>query len=254
MKILSWNVNGLRAIVKKGFNKWLDENAPDILCIQETKTYPEQVEEFSATWAGYKRYWNNPEKKGYAGVSVFTKEEPVAVSTDFGPEGFDTEGRVLELDMGGFVLINGYFPNGRMNASRLDYKMEFYRHFLEHLGGFTGRKVVICGDLNTAHKEIDLARPKANENYSGFLPIEREWMDKLVEAGYVDIFRSYNDQPGQYTWWDYKSRARDRNVGWRIDYFFVSGAMVPHVKDAFLMPEVDGSDHCPVGMEIERIR
>ncbi|MEA3489760.1 MAG: exodeoxyribonuclease III [Candidatus Omnitrophota bacterium] len=250
MKILSWNVNGIRSVARKGFLGWLVKEEPDILCLQETKAFPEQLEPPLKTPDGYSTYWNNPGRKGYAGVAVFTKKEPVSVRDDFPPASFDTEGRVLVLDYRDFILINVYFPNGGMGPSRLEYKLDFYERFLEYIDGVKRRDILVCGDFNTAHKEIDLARPKQNEMFSGFLPVERKWMDKFVEHGYVDIFRNFNGDPGQYTWWDYKSRSRERNVGWRIDYFFVTEEMLPRVKDAFLMPEVQGADHCPVGIEL----
>ncbi len=228
----------------------LKKESPDILCLQETKAYPEQLEKGLASPKGYMTYWNNPERKGYAGVAVFSKKKPVSVEKDFPPKGFDTEGRALILDYKDFILMNVYFPNGRMGPDRLEYKMEFYDAFLEFADGVKNRSIVICGDLNTAHKAIDLARPEANEMFSGFLPEERAWMDKFVDHGYVDTFRHFNAESGHYSYWDFKTRARERNVGWRIDYFFVTGKILPRVKSAFIMPEVMGSDHCPVGIEL----
>jgi exodeoxyribonuclease-3 len=250
MRILSWNVNGLRAVLNKGFLEWLAGESPDILCLQETKAYPDQLDPSVTSPEGYATYWNNPSRKGYAGVAVLTKKKPVSVVNDFPPKTFDTEGRILMLDFKDFILMNVYFPNGRMGPDRLDYKMDFYDRFLKFSDSLKNRNLVICGDFNTAHEEKDLARPKENEMFSGFLPSERKWMDKFVSHGYVDTFRHFNQEGGNYTYWDYKSAARKRNVGWRIDYFFVTKKFLPRIKDAFIMPEIQGSDHCPAGIEI----
>ncbi|MBD3426506.1 MAG: exodeoxyribonuclease III [Candidatus Omnitrophica bacterium] len=252
IRIYSWNVNGIRAVARKGFVEWLGAESPDALCLQETKAHPEQLDDDIRSPEGYHAYWNNPPRKGYAGVSVYTRTEPSSVEDDFPPSDFDTEGRMLKLQIGDFVLLNVYFPNGGMGPERLGYKLDFYEKFLKYIDGIESRNIVICGDFNTAHKPIDLARPKQNEMFSGFLPEERAWLDKLVSHGYVDTFRHFNDEPGQYTWWDYKSRSRERNVGWRIDYFFVTEKFLPRVKDAFILSEVTGSDHCPVGIEIDQ--
>ncbi len=250
MRILSWNVNGLRSALKKGFLKWLYRESPDILCLQETKAEPRQLDESLVGPKGYSTYWNNPKRKGYAGTAVFTKKKPFSVEDGFLSGTFDTEGRMLRLNFKDFVLINVYFPNGRMGPARLKYKLDFYEKFLKYIKKEEEKHIIICGDFNTAHKEIDLARPKANEMFSGFLPEERKWMDKFISSGYVDTFRHFSKEDGQYTWWDFKSRARQRNVGWRIDYFFVREKFLTRVKNAFIMPEVMGSDHCPVGIEI----
>ena len=251
MRIFSWNVNGIRAALESGFLKWLSRESPDILCLQETKAYPDQLDPLVVSPRGYTTYWNNPQKKGYAGVAVFTKKKPTSVKKDFSARSFDTEGRALILEIGKITLINVYFPNGRMGPDRLRYKMEFYEKFLKFVDSLKGRNLVICGDFNTAHKEIDLARPRENEMFSGFLPIEREWMDEFTSHGYVDTFRHFNKEGGQYTYWDYKARARERNVGWRLDYFFTTEKFLPKVKDAFILPEVQGSDHCPIGIELK---
>jgi len=250
MKILSWNVNGIRSISKKGFPEWFRAESPDILCLQETKAYPEQLQDKLKSPEGYYVSWNNPDRKGYAGVAVFSKEKPALVIKDFSDGSINTEGRMLALDFGDYYLLNVYFPNGRMNKERLGYKLDFYEKFLVFVDSIKNRNIIICGDINTAHKAIDLARPKQNEMFSGFLPSERAWMDKLTLHGYVDTFRHFEEGPEHYSWWDYKSRARERNVGWRIDYFFVTEKFLPKVKNAFIMPEVPGSDHCPVGIEI----
>lgn len=251
LNILSWNVNGLRAVAEKGFSQWLVKVSPDILCLQETKAHPEQLNPGLAYPEGYKSFWNNPRRRGYAGVAIFTKKEPVKVWKDFCEDGFDTEGRALIAEYKDFILINVYFPNGRMSPERLSYKMDFYSRFLDHLDGMKGKDIIVCGDVNTAHTEIDLARPKENAMLSGFLPEERAWIDKFISHGYVDTFRQFNKEGGNYTYWDYKTAARTRNAGWRIDYFFVTKRLLPRVKKAFIMPDVMGSDHCPVGIGLE---
>lgn len=253
LRLLSWNVNGIRAAYKKGFVDWLLKENPDLLCIQETKARPEQLTDDLLNINGYKSYFSSSiVKKGYSGVAIYSKHEPVKVEHGFGIPKFDNEGRIIIADYKAFILINIYYPNGKASAERLQYKMDFYDAFLDYADALVkkGKKLVICGDVNTAHREIDLARPKENEKISGFLPIEREWMDKFISHGFVDTFRMFNDQPEQYTWWDMQSRARERNVGWRIDYFFVSENLKKNVKDAFIMPEIMGSDHCPAGIEI----
>ncbi len=252
MKIISWNINGIRAIEKKGFLDWLDTYQPDILCLQETKARPEQLNDQLIHPYGYKTFWKYPKKKGYAGVSVFTKGAPSDISDDFSPKDLETEGRALILKYSDFILANVYFPNGRMSQERLQYKIDFYSEFLDYLDSLQGQNVIFCGDVNTAHKPVDLSRPKQNEIYSGFLPEEREWLDKFIRHGYIDSFRAFCKEPGQYTWWDFKSKARERNVGWRIDYFFVSEKFMPKVKDSFILSEVMGSDHCPIGIELEQ--
>ena len=252
IKALSWNVNGLRAVHRKGFLDWFAEEDPDILCLQETKLNEEQIPSEVLEVAGYQKFFSSAERKGYSGVALFTKPEPQSVSYGFGIPEFDNEGRILIADYGKFVLFNIYFPNGRSRADRLTYKMEFYDAFLDFAERTRqqGKNIVVCGDYNTAHKEIDLARPQANQKTSGFLPEERAWMDQLVAKGYVDTLRIFNGQPEQYSYWDQMSKARDRNIGWRIDYFFVDQAFVPNVSNAFILPDVMGSDHCPVGIEI----
>ena len=252
MRALSWNVNGIRAAHRKGFLEWLSEASPDILCLQETKAHWDQLPAALKDIEGYHPFFSPPERKGYSGVALYSKTEPQDVNFGFGVEKFDREGRVLRADYDRFVLFNIYFPNGQSSAERLEYKMEFYATFLEEVEKLKGqgRSIVLCGDLNTAHKEIDLARPKANENTSGFLPQERAWMDEFIAHGYLDTFRMFNQQPEQYTYWDQMSRARARNVGWRIDYFFVDQGFAQEIKGAYIFPDVMGSDHCPVGIDI----
>ncbi len=253
IRIISWNVNGIRAIHKKGFTDWVLYENPDILCLQETKATPEQLPEDLLNINSYNSYFSSSSiKKGYSGVAVYSKLKPVNIKPGFGIPKFDVEGRTLILDFNDFILFNIYFPNGKMSDERLQYKLDFYESFLEYAKKLMqqDKKLIICGDVNTAHKEIDLARPKENENTSGFLPIERKWIDKFLSSGFVDTFRMFNDQPGNYTWWDMQTRARERNVGWRIDYFFVSENLKSYVKNAFILSEVMGSDHCPIGIEI----
>ena len=253
LRLLSWNVNGLRAVHRKGFLEWFSGERPDILCLQETKISEEQLTPDYREIDGYDSYFSCAERKGYSGVAIFTNTPPVNVESQFDAEILANEGRVLMADYGRFTLLNVYFPNGRSSAERLQYKMDFYDAFLDFADGLVrdGKNVVICGDVNTAHKEIDLARPKANEKVSGFLAEERAWIDKLLDHGYVDTLRMFNQEPGQYSYWDQMSKARERNVGWRIDYFFVNQAFAPSVKAGFILPDVMGSDHCPVGIEIE---
>ncbi len=252
MNLVSWNVNGIRAAVKKGFMQWLHEASPDVVCLQETKAVVGQVGNETASPEGYHAIWNSAQRKGYSGVVTFSKKKPKAVHLGMGIERFDVEGRTLRLEFPGFDLLNIYFPNGTSGPDRLQYKLDFYDAFLDHCEALRaeGRKLVICGDLNTAHKAIDLKNPKANEKNSGFLPVERAWVDKFVEHGYVDTFREFNSEPDQYSWWTYRADARARNIGWRLDYFFVTRDLLKKVKNAFITPEVMGSDHCPVGIEI----
>ncbi len=253
MKLISWNVNGIRAVEKKGFSDWVKRESPDILCLQETKATEEQIPKDIQNLPYKQFYLSASSRKGYSGVGLLTKIEPQSVKFGMGEEEFDREGRVISADYGDFVLFNVYFPNGKASEERLDFKLRFYRKFLEVVKDLKdrGRGVIICGDVNTAHKEIDLARPKENEKVSGFLPVEREWIDKLIEEGFIDTFRMFVKEGGHYSWWDYKSRARERNVGWRIDYFFVSENLKDRVKDAFILSDVYGSDHCPVGIVLD---
>ncbi|MFH1877208.1 MAG: exodeoxyribonuclease III [Candidatus Omnitrophota bacterium] len=251
LKILSWNVNGIRAVEGKGFLAFLAASGCDVLCLQETKARPDQLGKQLTAPQGFFTYWNYPARRGYAGVSVFTRKRSLSVETDFLDPSFDTEGRALILHYKNFILINVYFPNGGSGPERLKYKLEFYDRFLVFADSIKKRDIIICGDFNTAHKAIDLARPGQNEMSSGFLPVERAWLDKFTGHGYHDTFRAFNNEPGQYTWWDYKTRSRERNVGWRIDYFFAAGEIMPEIKSAFIMPEITGSDHCPVGIELD---
>lgn len=253
-RLLCWNVNGIRAIWRAGFLEWLREESPDVLCVQETRASPEQLDAELREPKGYYAYWNyHKEKKGYGGVATFTREKPLRVTYGLGIEKFDIEGRVVITDYPEFSLYNIYFPNGKASAERLKFKMDFYDAFLSYVTPLRkqGAELVVCGDINTAHKEIDLARPKENSRVSGFLPEERAWMDKFVAQGFVDTFRYFHKEPGQYSWWDLKSGARARNVGWRIDYFFITENLLPSLKEAFIMSDVKGADHAPVGVVLE---
>lgn len=256
LTLISWNVNGIRAAGRKGFIEWMGEGKYPIVGLQETKVAdPAILPDGLRHLNGYESYWNSSvEKKGYSGVAVYTQIQPLSVKTDFGQTLLSREGRVIEVEFPWFTFLNIYFPNGGSGEVRLQYKLEFYREFLEYVSALQkqGKKVIFCGDVNTAHQEIDLARPKENVNTSGFMPIEREWMDRFVTAGFVDTFRLFHpEETACYTWWDMKTRARERNIGWRIDYFFVSENLRDQVKDAFIMPDVVGSDHCPVGITVE---
>lgn len=253
MRIICWNVNGIRAIWKKGFPEWFEKEQPDILCIQETKAQQDQLDKEIVKFKDYQSYFFSAEKKGYSGVAIYTRIKPIAAKAGLGLPAFDSEGRVIELTFDTFVLFCVYFPNGGRGPERVRYKLEFYDALFKRTEELRklNKPVVICGDYNTAHKEIDLARPKENMKTSGFLPEERAWIDKIVQMDYIDIFRKFNEEPGQYTYWDQITRARERNVGWRIDYFFVSPDLLPRIKNAKIHPQVMGSDHCPIELELD---
>lgn len=253
--LLSWNVNGARAIHRNGFLEWLAQTAPDILCLQETRADAGQLLDELRQPAGYHAFWHGSErKKGYSGTALLTRNAPDAVRFGLGDARFDDEGRTIIADYPGFTLINCYFPNGGRDHSRVPYKLAFYDAFLARTERLRseGRSIIFCGDVNTAHYEIDLARPKENQTTTGFLPEERAWLDVVTARGYVDTFRYFHpDLAGQYTWWLQWGGARERNIGWRIDYFFVAAEVMPQVRAAFILPEIRGSDHCPVGLQLE---
>ncbi len=253
MKLISWNVNGIRAIAKKGFHEWLKNENPDILCLQETKAWREQLDKSLTKIDGYTSFFSEAKRKGYSGTAIYTKEKPVNVKYGINIEEFDSEGRFVIAEYPEFTLFNIYFPNGKAKKERLKYKMDFYEAFQSYAVDLAkkGKNVIVCGDVNTAHKEIDLARPKPNSKVSGFLPMEREWIDGFLDAGFIDTLRMFNKNPEVYTWWDMISRARDRNVGWRIDYFFISKSLKNNITNAYTLPEVMGSDHCPIGIELK---
>jgi len=252
MKLISWNVNGVRAVVKKGFLDWLEQAQPDILCLQETKAHVDQLTSEILTDHGYHTYWHSGERRGYSGVATFCKEEPLYVQEGLGIERYDAEGRVLVTEHENFLLYNIYFPNGQKDNERLQYKLDFYDDLLPIINEQveSGNNVVVTGDWNTAHHPIDLARPKQNVNTSGFMPIEREKLDMYVENGWIDTFRLFHQEGERYSWWTYRFGARERNVGWRIDYFFVNEGFLDNVEDADIHDEIMGSDHCPVSLEL----
>lgn len=252
MKIISWNVNGIRAIQKKGFNSWLKKENPDILCLQETKAHPDQLDKFLQSPPGYFSFFSSAERKGYSGVCIYSKIKPINIEYGFGEKRFDSEGRILIVTYDEFILFNIYYPNGKQNQERLNYKMDFYNAFL-HIADKKKKQepLIITGDVNTAHNEIDLARPKENSKVSGFLPEERTWIDTFLSHGYIDAFRHFYPEKVEYTWWDYVTRARERNVGWRIDYFFVTEDFINQVDDVYHLTDIMGSDHCPIGLKLK---
>ena len=250
----SWNVNGIRAWHRKGGQDWFLKHSPDFFCVQETKAHPDQLVDELKDPEGYFSYFDSSRaRKGYSGVAIFTKHAPLSFSTGLDVEHLDKEGRLVQLEYESFFLIACYFPNGKKNKERLDFKMEYYKAFLDHIRHLEADKpVVFCGDVNTAHEAIDLARPEANEKVSGFLREERDWIDEVIADGYSDTFRQLHpEEASRYSWWDMKTRARDRNVGWRIDYFFISKELQESLKKASILDEVEGSDHCPVEIKIE---
>jgi exodeoxyribonuclease-3 len=246
MKLISWNVNGIRAVLKKGFHDFVDQEKPDILCIQETKAHPDQVDEIMHDYEHH--YWNSAEKKGYSGTAIFSKIKPIAVTYGDGPMN-DTEGRIITLEFEEYFLINVYTPNSKRELERLEGRQKWDKDFLKFIKNIEKKKpVIVCGDLNCAHKEIDIARPKQNERTAGFTIEERRGMDNYLNNGLVDTFREFNSEPDNYTYWSYMFNARANNVGWRIDYFLISKKIRSILKDAFILNKVMGSDHCPVGI------
>jgi exodeoxyribonuclease-3 len=251
MRLLSWNVNGLRAVLGKGFGDFVTAERPDILCLQETKARPEQVG-LPAELAGYRAFWNSAQKPGYSGVAVFTRDEPLSAHCGFGIEEHDAEGRVLTLEYPDFHLVNVYTPNAQDGLRRLPYRMRWDEVFRAHVSALAATKpVIFCGDLNVAHREIDLARPKENRMTPGFSDEERAGFDSLLDAGFVDSFRHLHPDRGEtYSWWSYRAGARERNVGWRIDYFGVSAGYAGRIGSAGILAQVHGSDHCPVALTL----
>lgn len=250
MKLVSWNVNGIRSVLGKGFHDFLATAEADIVCLQETKAREDQVD---VLFDGYKAYWNSAEKPGYSGTAIFTKVEPLDVRFGIGHDVHDKEGRVITAEFADFFLVNVYVPNSQRGLNRLDYRVKSWGpDFLSYMKGLEKKKpVVFCGDLNVAHKEIDLARPKPNVKNAGFTPEERASFDTYIAAGFLDTFREFQTAPGHYTWWSYMGAARQKNIGWRIDYFCISPALRSRLKDAFIWPHILGSDHCPVGIILE---
>ena len=253
MKIISWNVNGIRAVAQKNFFPDLKEMAPDILCLQETKAQDDQVAETLSTIKDYYIYSNSAEKKGYSGTAILSKIKPINIKNDIGIALHDNEGRVLCLEYESFFLVNVYVPNSGSELKRLDYRQDWDLAFNAYLKNLEKRKpVIVCGDFNVAHKAIDLTHPKSNYNKSaGYMQEEIDGMDRFTQNGLVDTFRHfYPDKAGAFTWWSYRAGARTKNVGWRIDYFLVSQSFLPSVEKAFILDEIIGSDHCPVGIEV----
>lgn len=250
MKLISWNVNGLRAAIGKGFMDTFAQLDADAFCLNETKLQPGQIE---LDLPGYHQYWNSAEKKGYSGVAVFTRQEPLSVRYGIGVDEFDHEGRVLTLEMPQFYLVSCYTPNSKDGLKRLEYRMRWEDAFLSYLKSLEREKpVVLCGDLNVAHQEIDIKNPKSNRMNAGFTDQEREKMTRLLNAGFVDTFRALHpDETGAYSWWSYRFHARENNAGWRIDYFIVSESLREHVREAAIHPEIFGSDHCPVELVLD---
>lgn len=252
-KLYSWNVNGIRAAEKKDFLNWLAQCGGDIVAVQETKAHPDQLSAGLLNPIGYRADWSSAEKKGYSGVVTYSKVQPVGIKTGFDDERFDKDGRILISDFERFVLFNIYFPNGGRGPEWVKHKLDFYARFLEVVAGYTqqGRSVIITGDVNTAYAEIDLARPKENVKHSGFMPEERIALGEFFTAGLIDTFRTLHPDEVKYTWWDQVTRARERNVGWRLDYFFVTPDLAQHIVAADIHPEVMGSDHCPISLTLD---
>jgi exodeoxyribonuclease-3 len=246
MKFISWNVNGMRSILTKGFYDFIKKEQPDILCLQETKMQEGQAK---VDLPDYQEYWSSADKLGYSGVAIFTKTKPLAVTFGIGMEQHDNEGRVITAEYPSFFLVNVYTPNAQRGLTRLSYRQEWDSDFLTYLKRLERKKpIIFCGDLNVAHKEIDLANPKANQKTAGFTKEEREDFDRIITAGFVDTFREFHKEGGHYSWWSYMFNARKRDIGWRIDYFLISKALRPRLKDAFIRKDVMGSDHAPVGV------
>lgn len=253
MKITTWNVNGIRAVIRKGDFAWARQRDVDVLCLQEVKASKSQLPEEDQEIPGYTSYWNSAVRPGYSGVAVYTRQEPEEVVFGLGDERFDHEGRVVRMKFPGFYLYNVYFPSGQRGLDRVGYKLEFYDCLLSQCNDLhqQGQRLIVTGDFNTAHAEIDLANPKSNQKTSGFLPKERAWIDRYLQNGFVDIYRSLYPERVQYTWWTYTSFARTRNVGWRLDYFLISQCLAPFAQEVVIHDDVHGSDHCPVTLVID---
>ncbi len=252
MKILSYNVNGIRAALNKGFADWLNAAEPDVICLQETKALEEQIDTSLFEQLGYRHFWHSAQKKGYSGVAILTKSNPINVQEGTGIEHMDIEGRVIRADYKNISVISLYLPSGT-NLNRLEYKFKFMDDFQDYINSLKKNypRLVICGDYNICHRAIDIHDPVRNKNVSGFLPEERQWIDTFINCGFVDSFRYLNPEPHQYSWWSYRANARINNKGWRIDYNLVSDNLKNKIKRAYLLPEVKHSDHCPVGLELE---
>lgn len=250
-KIISWNINGIRAVEKKGFIEILQDSTADIFALQETKAHPSQLSEALLNISGYNSYFASAQKKGYSGVAIYSKKKPINVIEGINNEIFDIEGRTITLEFEDFFIVNAYFPNAQHELLRIDYKLSFNRAILNFIEKLKKKKtVLLCGDLNVAHKEIDLKNPKSNIKNPGFSPRERSWMDEFINAGYIDTFRMFNQEPDNYTWWSYRYNAREKNIGWRIDYFCINEESKSRILNASIMPEIRGSDHCPVSVDL----
>jgi len=254
LKIITWNVNGIRAALRKDALDWVLEQGADVICLQEIKAQPHQLEEADRQkWRGYQEIWNPAERPGYSGVLTLTRGHPKRAEKGFGVPEFDREGRVIQTEWDDFVLFNVYFPNGQRDHERLQYKLDFYARLLEYCDRYheAGKQIIIGGDFNTAHQEIDLRNPKENINTSGFMPVERAWIDRYLEHGFSDVYRLLYPERVQYTWWTYRYGARRRNIGWRLDYFLVSAGLAERVSEVVIHEDVRGSDHCPVTLLVD---
>ena len=253
MDIFSWNVNGIRAVKRKGFLDWIEDENPDILALQEIRIQEDQITKKLTDINDYYSYFNYGEKKGYSGVAIYSKIEPNKVETGLGIDRFDQEGRVIRAFYDDFVFMGIYFPNGKRSKERLNYKLDFYDKVLDYAMDLReeGHSLIISGDYNTAHHAIDLINPEQNKNVSGFLPVERKWLDKLIDHGFVDTFRHFHPDEEKYSWWSYRTRARERNAGWRIDYHFVTEDLIDKVEKAAIHDDVMGSDHCPISITLD---
>jgi exodeoxyribonuclease-3 len=253
MKIISYNVNGIRAAINKGFVDWLKEENPDVVCLQETKAQEEQVDIADIEDLGYKMYWYSAQKKGYSGVAFITKIEPDQVIYGMGIEKYDAEGRMIRADFGDITLINSYFPSGTTGGPRQDFKEEYIADVQVFIDQLKKERpnIILCGDYNICHTDIDIHNPKKQQKTSGFLPHERQWVSDFIASGFVDSFRAFNPEPHNYTWWSYRAGARPKNLGWRIDYHMVSEPLAPRMKSAGILSQVVHSDHCPISLEIE---
>ncbi len=252
MKLVSWNVNGVRSVNRYGFNDWLAEYSPDVVCLQETKAQKDQLTEEILNPHKYGSHWHSAVDKGYSGVSMYFKKEPLNILEGIGKSEVDSEGRVLTLEYKNFFLVNAYFPNSGRDHSRLGYKLQFCKDILAFLGKLKKKKhVLLCGDFNIAHNEIDLANPKTNTKNAGFLPEERAWMESFLKKDFFDVFRKFNKDPGQYTWWSYRPGVRERNIGWRLDYFCADIDFADQLKSMVHLTKIKGSDHCPVAVELK---
>lgn len=254
MKLVSWNVNGIRACGKGGFLKWFEGEGADIVCVQEIKAHPDQLEETFKNPMKYHAIWNPAQKLGYSGTAIFSKKEPIDIEIGIGDKDIDKEGRVIIAKYPKFTLINSYFPNSQRDHARLPFKLDFCKKFLKKADSLRkkGENVIMCADWNIAHQEIDLKNPKSNKKNAGFLPEERAWMDQFIKAGYVDAFREFQKEGGHYTWWSYRPGVREKNVGWRLDYFMANEEFRDRLKASYHRNDIFGSDHCPVVVELKK--